>query len=92
MYNAFAVLATATYCNSGEPTTYNKAYALHSLSLVRATPNRGDKAAATSHIADFPCQKLDISTATSLNSNIVQNADYLPMNSRNITYIINPVV
>jgi len=28
---------------------YNKAYALHSLSLVRATPNRGGEAAATSH-------------------------------------------
>ena len=30
-------------------TTYNKAYALHSLSLVRATPNRGEKTDATSH-------------------------------------------
>ena len=28
---------------------YNKAYALHSLAVVRATPNRGGKAAATSH-------------------------------------------
>ena len=55
MFNAFAVLATATYCNSGEPTTYNKAYALHSLSLVRATPNRGGKAAATSHKQNVVC-------------------------------------
>ena len=30
-------------------TTYNKAYALHSLAVVRATPNRGEKTAATSH-------------------------------------------
>jgi len=30
-------------------TAYNKAYALHSLAVVRATPNRGGKAAATSH-------------------------------------------
>ena len=34
-------------CNS--TTTPNKAYVLHSLSLVRATPNRGGEAAATSH-------------------------------------------
>ncbi len=30
-------------------TAYNKAYALHSLAVVRAAPNRGGKAAATSH-------------------------------------------
>jgi len=30
-------------------TAYNKAYVLHSLAVVRATPNRGGKAAATSH-------------------------------------------
>jgi len=30
-------------------TAHNKAYALHSLAVVRATPNRGGKAAATSH-------------------------------------------
>jgi len=30
-------------------TAANKSYALHSLSLVRALPNRGGKAAATSH-------------------------------------------
>ena len=54
MYNAFAVLATATYCNSGEPTTYNKAYALHSLSVVRATPHRA-KDRATSHKQDVIC-------------------------------------
>ena len=30
-------------------TAHNKAYALHSLAVVRATPNRGDGAAATSH-------------------------------------------
>jgi len=30
-------------------TAYNKAYALHSLSLIRATPNRDGKAVATSH-------------------------------------------
>ncbi len=31
------------------PPSSNKAYALHSLTVVRATPNRGEKAAATSH-------------------------------------------
>ena len=34
---------------------YNKAYALHSLLLVRATPNRGGVAAATSHKQDVIC-------------------------------------
>jgi len=33
-------------------TSYNKAYALHSLAVVRATPNRGGEAAATSHKQD----------------------------------------
>ena len=28
---------------------HNKAYVLHSLAVVRATPNRGEKTAATSH-------------------------------------------
>jgi len=33
----------------GASPSHNKAYALHSLAVVRATPNRGYKAAATSH-------------------------------------------
>ena len=33
----------------GASPSHNKAYALHSLSVVRATPNRGEKTAATSH-------------------------------------------
>ena len=32
--------------------SHNKAYALHSLAVVRATPNRGEKTAATSHKQD----------------------------------------
>jgi len=32
--------------------SYNKAYALHSLAVVRATPNRGENTAATSHKQD----------------------------------------
>jgi hypothetical protein len=39
-------------------TAHNKAYALHSLSLVRATPNRGGKAAATSHKQDVEQNRL----------------------------------
>jgi hypothetical protein len=45
------------FCNSADATSYNKAYALHSLSLVRATPNRGGKAAATSHKQNVICKK-----------------------------------
>lgn len=33
----------------GASPSHNKAYALHSLAVVRATPNRGEKTAATSH-------------------------------------------
>jgi len=34
---------------AGILTAHNKAYALHSLAVVRAAPNRGGGAAATSH-------------------------------------------
>jgi len=33
----------------GQSPSHNKSYALHSLAVVRAAPNRGGKAAATSH-------------------------------------------
>ena len=36
----------------GASPSHNKAYALHSLAVVRATPNRGEKTAATSHKQD----------------------------------------
>ena len=42
-------MAPANILYHGGATSDNKAYALHSLSLVRAAPNRGGKAAATSH-------------------------------------------
>jgi len=42
-------MASANFLCHGGATSDNKAYALHSLSLVRAAPNRGGKAAATSH-------------------------------------------
>jgi hypothetical protein len=37
------------------PPSHNKAYALHSLSVVRAAPNRGEKTAATSHKQSVMC-------------------------------------
>ena len=40
------------YCTAP---SHNKAYALHSLAVVRATPNRGGKAAATSHKQNVTC-------------------------------------
>ena len=42
---------------AGILTAHNKAYALHSLAVVRATPNRGEKTAATSHKQDVICKK-----------------------------------
>lgn len=39
----------------GASPSHNKAYALHSLSVVRATPNRGEKTAATSHKQNVMC-------------------------------------
>jgi len=46
------LLSQKLILNVGILTAHNKAYALHSLAVVRATPNRGGKAAATSHKQD----------------------------------------
>ncbi len=45
-------MAAANFCRPGGATSDNKGYALHSLAVVRATPHRGEKTAATSHNQD----------------------------------------
>jgi len=44
----------------GASPSHNKAYALHSLAVVRATPNRGEKTAATSHKQNVRCNAAQI--------------------------------
>ena len=54
----------------GASPSHNKAYALHSLAVVRATPNRGYKAAATSHkqnVIGNAAQEGDINDKTIFN-------------------------
>jgi len=48
-------MAPANILYHGGATSDNKGYALHSLAVVRATPHRGEKTAATSHNQDVKC-------------------------------------
>jgi len=47
-------MASAKFCSTGGTTSYNKSYALHSLTVVRATPHRA-KGRATSHKKNVIC-------------------------------------